>query len=93
MHYLYIIYSDSLNKYYVGETPDVDVRLAQHNSHYFKNNFTRSANDWKILLKYPCENKHEALFLEKFIKKMKSRKFIEKFVKNPEILLDILKKI
>jgi putative endonuclease len=92
MHYLYIIYSDSLDKYYVGETPDVEIRLAQHNNHYFKTNFTKSANDWKLSTKHEYRNRREALFLEKFMKKMKSRLFIEKIIAKPEILVDLLKK-
>ena len=92
MHYLYIIYSENLCKYYVGETPNVETRLIQHNEHYFKTNFTKSANDWKVLLKYECENKKEALFLEKFIKKMKSKIFIEKIIVEPKILKDILQR-
>ena len=92
MHFLYIIYSDCLQKYYVGESPDVEIRLSHHNNHYFKTNFTKSANDWKLSIKYECKNRGEALFLEKFIKKMKSRVFIEKIVSNPEILVDLLRK-
>ncbi|MCB0453172.1 MAG: GIY-YIG nuclease family protein [Aequorivita sp.] len=90
MHYLYIIHSENLCKYYVGETPNVEMRLIQHNGHYFKTNFTKSANDWRILLKYECGNRKEALFLEKFIKKMKSKIFIEKIITDPNILKDIL---
>src|SRR5690554_7581650 len=63
MHYLYIIYSEKIDKHYIGETPDVENRLIQHNTHYFKTNFSKSANDWKLLLKYPCENRKESLFL------------------------------
>jgi len=31
MHFVYIIYSKKIDKYYVGETPDVANRLLQHN--------------------------------------------------------------
>lgn len=92
MHYLYIIYSDTLDKYYVGETPDVEFRLAQHNNHYFKTNFTKSADDWILSLKCRCQNRQEALFLEKFIKRMKSKVFIEKIIDDPEILVELLKR-
>ena len=92
MHYLYIIYSESLHRYYVGETPNVEIRLAQHKQHYFKTNFTKAADDWKLSVEYACQNRGEALFLEKFIKKMKSRLFIEKIISNPEIFTDLLKK-
>ena len=82
MHYLYCIYSKTIAKYYVGETPDLEIRLKQHNDHYFKTNFTKAASDWKALLQYPCPTKKDALVLEKFIKKMKSRDFIEKIIGN-----------
>ena len=92
MHYLYIIYSEKIDKHYIGETPDVENRLIQHNTHYFKTNFSKSANDWKLLLKYPCENRKESLFLERFLKRMKSRKFLQKVIAYPEISSDILNK-
>ena len=92
MHYLYIIYSESINRYYIGESPDAEIRLGQHNNHYFNTNFTNAANDWKFSLKYRCQNREQALFLEKFIKRMKSRVFIQKIIENPEILSEILKK-
>jgi putative endonuclease len=32
MFYLYIIYSAKLDRYYVGYTADIEVRIVQHNS-------------------------------------------------------------
>jgi putative endonuclease len=92
MHYLYIIYSETLDKYYTGESPDPDRRLEQHNSHYFKNNYTKGANDWIIKLKFETTTKEDAIILERFIKKMKSKKFIEKIISKPAILIEILEK-
>ncbi|MCF6306512.1 MAG: GIY-YIG nuclease family protein [Flavobacteriaceae bacterium] len=92
MHFIYILHSSSLNKYYVGETPNVEIRLQQHNNHYFKTNFTKNANDWNLKLSYQCSNKQKAVFLEKFIKRMKSKVFIEKVIQYPTILSDILTK-
>jgi len=92
VHYLYILHSDSLNKYYVGETHNIDKRLQMHMEHAYKNAFSNSADDWKIVLLYKCNSRCDALFLEKFIKRMKSKVFILKIVKNPDILADILSK-
>jgi putative endonuclease len=90
MHYLYILYSEKSDKYYTGETPNLNSRLDLHNTHHFKNAFTKSANDWMIKLTFNTEYKEDAVFLEGFIKRMKSRKFIEKVIKNPIILEQIL---
>ena len=92
MHYLYILYSKSTTKYYVGETHNIEERLIKHNQHTYSGSFTKIANDWDLILLFNCSNKEEAVFLERFIKKMKSRIFIEKIIKNPSILEDILSK-
>ncbi|MDB4291935.1 GIY-YIG nuclease family protein [Maribacter sp.] len=62
MHYLYIIYSQTIDRYYIGESPDVINRLDQHNSHYFKKGYTKAAQDWKIVLSAKCENKGCPIF-------------------------------
>ena len=92
MHYFYILHSDTLDRYYTGETSNLDVRLDLHNFHHFKNSFTKSASDWKIVLKKECKNRNKSLYLEKFVKRMKSKEFIEKVIITPEILDDILNK-
>ena len=92
MHYLYIIYSKTTNKFYTGETHDIEERLQKHNNHDYDNSFTKIATDWKLVLQFNCNDRKSALFLEQFIKKMKSRKFIEKIIIEPEILQQILLK-
>ena len=91
-HFLYIIYSKSIDKYYVGESATVENRLELHNKHHFKTNFSKAASDWELKLSHSCHYKRDALFLERFIKRMKSRKFILKVIENPSILDDILLK-
>ena len=90
IHHLYIIYSSSVNKYYVGETHNTVGRLIKHNAHSYGNSFTKIASDWNYVLIMECQSKQDAIYLERFIKRMKSRKFIEKVIKNQKILKDIL---
>jgi putative endonuclease len=92
IHFLYIIYSKTQNKYYVGETNNVEERFVKHNTHYYNNSFTKIAEDWELKFTFECKNKEDAIYLEKFIKKMKSSVFTEKIIANPEILKDILLK-
>ena len=92
MHFVYIIYSKSVDKYYIGESEDVKARIKLHNQGLIKSAFTRIAKDWKLVFKHKCKNRQEALFLERFINCMKSRKFIEKLISNPEICTDVLNK-
>jgi len=93
MHFVcYIIYSKSLNCFYVGYTSDIEERLKLHNTgHFGGRSFTRKASDWELFLIIPCETITQALFIESKIKKMKSRKYIENLKKYPEILDNLLK--
>lgn len=91
-HFLYILFSKSKDKYYVGETHDITERLQRHNNHSYPNSFTKIANDWEVILTFECVNKTDTLYLEGFIKRMKSSVFIEKIIQNPKILTAILSK-
>ena len=91
-HFLYILHSKTSTKYYVGETHDVQERILKHNQHEYANSFSKIANDWSLAVVFECNDRNQALFLEHFIKKMKSKIFIEKIIQNPEILSDILSK-
>ncbi|MGB7786389.1 MAG: GIY-YIG nuclease family protein [Salinimicrobium sp.] len=91
MHFLYILYSKTANRYYVGETADLENRFQNHIDHKYKQGFTKAAEDWKVVLELKLDSKADALFLESFIKRMKSKIFTEKIIQNPSILQDILK--
>jgi putative endonuclease len=91
-HFLYILYSKTSIKYYVGETHNIQERISKHNQHTYSNSFSKIANDWELVLSYECDDRDNALYLERFIKKMKSKVFIEKIISKPEILSDILSK-
>ncbi len=91
-HFLYILHSKHTNTYYTGETHDLEERISKHNKHSYENSFTKIAIDWEDVLIFECIDRNDALYLERFIKRMKSKLFIEKIISNPEILKDILLK-
>ena len=91
MFYLYIIYSSQIDKFYIGSSHNLEERILKHNNHVYENAYTKAANDWEYMLNLKCNNKAEAQFLERFIKKMKSKVFIKKVIQNPDILKDILR--
>ncbi len=63
----------------------IETRLDNHNSSKYKNSFTSRANDWELYYSIECESISQALKVEKHIKKMKSRVYIENLKKYPEI--------
>ncbi|MBL0146624.1 MAG: GIY-YIG nuclease family protein [Chitinophagaceae bacterium] len=76
--YLYILFSQKLNKYYIGSTPDLDRRLIEHNRG--KEKFTSTGIPWILVYKEVFTELKEARKRELFVKKQKSRKFIEKMI-------------
>ncbi|MDM7919750.1 MAG: GIY-YIG nuclease family protein [Methanosarcina sp.] len=92
MFYVYIIYSESADMYYVGHTNDPVRRLTEHNtSEEIK--FTAKYRPWKMLLSLEVsEGRGEAIKIERFIKRQKSRLFILKLLEerdNPEYFNDL----
>ena len=75
MNYLYILYSESHDRYYVGHSADLEERLQQHNRGTGKS--TKAYRPWKIIYKESFQNKSEAQKREYEIKRKKSRKYIE----------------
>ena len=92
MHFVYIIYSSQLDKYYVGETSEPDRRLSWHNSGEFKGAYSTIASDWALFWTLQCANISVARKIEAHIKKMKSRTYYENLKMHPEISLRLLQK-
>ena len=75
MHFVYIIYSKIRNRYYIGSTSDISLRLEKHNTNHL--GFTGKTGDWVIKFYESFPTKTEASAREKQIKSWKSRKLIE----------------
>jgi putative endonuclease len=89
---VYILHSNKLNRYYIGYTADFETRLDFHLNSKEQRKFTHNANDWTSFLKIECKSKTQALAIEKHIKKMKSKVYIENLLIYPEILNILLEK-
>ncbi|WP_347216341.1 GIY-YIG nuclease family protein [Chryseobacterium sp.] len=79
MCYCYIIYSESLDKYYIGHScEDIQERLRKHLSNH--TGFTAKAKDWIIVYKESFSSKIEAYKREREIKFWKSKSKITKLI-------------
>ena len=67
---VYILFSETKNKFYVGFTADIFARIIRHNQ---KNKrFTGSVNDWELVYTEKYYTKQEAQNRETQIKSWKS---------------------
>jgi putative endonuclease len=78
MPFAYILYSEKLDKYYIGSCTSLERRLYEHNIGHSK--FTSLGVPWKIVYSEEFETLPEARQRELKIKKMKSRKYIEELI-------------
>lgn len=79
MFYIYIIFSNEVNKYYVGQTENIDERVISHNSGISK--YTSISNNWELVYSESFETRKEAIHRDIEIKNKKSRKYIEWLIK------------
>ena len=88
MDCVYILHSNKLNRYYIGYTADFETRLEFHKN-AASEKFTAKADDWDVFLIFDCQSKSQALQIEKHIKNMKSKTYIENLAKYPEMILKL----
>jgi putative endonuclease len=75
----YILFSESLNRYYYGHTCDeLDERMRKHNSNH--KGFTGNANDWNLVYNEEYPTKTEAQNRELQVKNWKNRKRVEALI-------------
>jgi putative endonuclease len=73
---VYILYSSSLEKYYIGQTNNFESRIHRHNSGHEK--FTKSGLPWILIWKNEVSTRSLAMKLEKQIKKRGAKRYLEK---------------
>ena len=83
---VYIIFSEKLNRFYVGTTDNPDRRIVEHNTGKHKDAFTKNGTPWLLFLVIDELSSNQAYQIEKHIKKMKSKKYIENLKAFPEII-------
>ena len=81
MFYIYILYSQVADRYYVGQSDDPERRLEEHNN-AMKNSYTSKFRPWMMKRMFAVsESRGEARKVESYIKKrLKSRREIEKLI-------------
>jgi putative endonuclease len=78
IYWLYILYSESLDKYYVGSTHDLEGRLRRHLTNH--TGFTGAAKDWYMAYSEGYPSKIDAYRREMQIKNWKSKKLIRNLI-------------
>ena len=82
-HFIYLLYSETRDRYYIGSSADVNERLIRHNAGAVLS--TKSGRPWKVVYSETFSSKTEALKREFYLKRMKSRVYLEDLIrKSPQ---------
>lgn len=80
MFHVYILYSVITDRYYVGQTANLEDRLKRHNQGRSK--YTKSGIPWRLVFKKHFENRSDAVKFEGKIKSSKNRTEIQKYIQS-----------
>jgi putative endonuclease len=73
--FVYILYSPTLDRYYVGQTQDLEERLGRHNSG--RNKSTKGGIPWTMVHFQEFSSRNEAMERERKVKNIGSRRYLE----------------
>jgi len=79
-YYVYILYSEGHDSYYIGQTQDVQERIRRHNAKMEA--ATSRYAPWDLVLTIEKESRSEAVVLERKLKNLNRQKlltFIQKY--------------
>ena len=79
---VYILFSETKNRFYIGFTSDMEQRIMRHNQK--SKGYTGNVNDWKIVYTEKYNSKEEAYTREQQIKSWKSRIKIQELINNSD---------
>ena len=75
---VYLLFSESKNRYYIGYSSNLEARLIRHNQK--SKGFTGNTNDWKVVYTEQYNTIEEAQKRELQIKSWKSRIKIQELI-------------
>jgi len=86
MFYIYVI-QNNLGKIYIGQTEDIETRLARHNKILpsKKTSFTaRQGKNWKLVYTEEFTERKEAIKREKELKSYQGRLYIKRIIEDKD---------
>ena len=93
-YFVYILYSELHDKYYIGQTNSIGQRLERHNEFEVSNSYTSKYRPW--ILKNHVEvglERKDAMKLERYLKSLKSKVRIAKIAESPDLFFETAQKI
>jgi putative endonuclease len=89
---VYILFSETLDRFYTGSCEDRSFRIEKHLNKDFTSSFTSKADDWVLFFFVDDLQYRQARLIEEHIKQMKSKRYIQNLKKYPAIIQKLIVK-
>lgn len=80
VYYIYAIYNQNADRFYIGQTVDLSKRIDQHNNHDLIGYTSRFAGEWVLIYQESIATRQQALKREKQLKSFRGREYIKTFI-------------
>lgn len=80
VYFVYAIYNRKHNKFYIGQTFDVNKRVQEHNDKVLKGYTSRFDGEWELIYKEELPSRQEAIKRERQLKSFRGREFIKQYI-------------
>jgi len=76
--YVYVLYSSTCDRYYIGQTDDLDRRVGQHNDpgNHFSKTTKMLSDPWQLIYAEKYQTRTEAVRRERALKSGRRRQFL-----------------
>jgi putative endonuclease len=81
-HFVYILYSESLDMFYKGQTKNLSDRIMRHNMNQEK--ATQNGSPWTLVWSTKKPTRSSAMILERKLKNLSRKRLIDFILKYPE---------
>ena len=88
----YILFSEKLNRFYIGSCLDLLQRLQLHKDKIFTDSFTSKTEDWELFFTINDVGYKQSRLIELHIKKMKSVIYIKNLKQYPELVTKLIER-
>ncbi|MFC1554514.1 GIY-YIG nuclease family protein [candidate division KSB1 bacterium] len=82
MYYIYILYSKSFDRYYIGQTDNVKARINRHNAGEVKS--PKHYIPWELRYTEQFASRGEAMKRERFLKNQRNKESYKKLTDNSD---------
>ena len=90
-YFVYILQSEAADKFYIGQTSEIQERLIRHNEGE-ADKFTLRYRPWSVFHTISCSSRKQARMVEAHLKRMKSKKYLRNLKEHPQIQERLLMK-